>query len=301
MDPKNPSNKSSGQGSSQGSGSDTVSAAKMASGGSPGGGQPGKAGQSPTLASHTSKPLGGSQTGSGASSSQARSQGPEHTRHQDKDAGQGSQGGSSAGGSGGSGQGGLADQARGAADTVKQTAQSAAETARQAASQVQERAGDLYEQASEQAGHVYEQATEYARSAYDQASNWASGAYEQGSRYAESARRAMPDVRQARGSIERFVSENPILVGVVGLAAGLLIGALLPRTRREDQTFGRWADEVRDQGMRYARDMAHRGREFVEDAIGGDDAQFGSPNTDWREGQRRGNQRSGPSGRFQNH
>jgi hypothetical protein len=48
--------------------------------------------------------------------------------------------------------------------------------------------------------------------------------------------------------------------------------------------------------------MAHRGREFVEDAIGGEDDQFGAPNTDWREGQqRRGGQRSGPSGRFQNH
>src|SRR3954451_9097599 len=301
MDPKNPSNKPSGQGS----GSDTLSAAKVSGAPTGNAGQPGKPGQSATLASHTSKPMGGSQTGSGASS-QARSQGPEHTRHQDKDAGQGSQGasqgGSGGGGSSGGGQGGLADQARGAADTVKQTAQSAAETARQAASQVQDRAGDLYDQASEQAGQAYEQATEYARSAYDQASNWASGAYEQGSRYAESARRAMPDVRQARGSIERFVHENPILVGVVGLAAGLLIGALLPRTRRGDQTFGRWADEVRDQGMRYARDVAHRGREFVEDAIGGEDDQFGSPNTDWREGQRgRGGQRSGPSGRFQNH
>jgi ElaB/YqjD/DUF883 family membrane-anchored ribosome-binding protein len=295
MDPKNPSNKPSGQGS----GSDTVSAAKVSGASTGNAGQPGKPGQSATLASHTSKPMGGSQTGSGASS-QARSPGPEHTRHQDKDAGQGSQGGSGGGGSSGGGQGGLADQARGAADTVKQTAQSAAETARQAASQVQERAGDLYEQASDQAGQAYEQATEYARSAYDQASNWASGAYEQGSRYAESARRAIPDVRQARGSIERFVGENPILVGVVGLAAGLLIGALLPRTRREDQTFGRWADEVRDQGMRYARDMAHRGREFVEDTIGGDDDQFGSPNTDWRSGDQR-RQRSGPSGRFQNH
>jgi len=300
MDPKspnNPSNKSSGQGS----GSDTVSAAKMSGGSTGGAGQPGKSGQSPTLASHTSKPMGGTQTGSGQSN-QARSQGPEHTRHQDKDAGQGGgQGAQSGGGqSGGQSGGGLADQARGAADTVKQTAQSAAETVKETASQVQERAGDLYNQASEQAGQVYEQATEYARSAYDHASDWASGAYEQGSRYADSARRAMPDVRQARSSVERFVSENPILVGVVGLAAGLLIGALLPRTRREDQTFGRWADEVRDQGMRYARDMAHRGREFVEDTIGGDDDQFGSPNTDWRSGDQR-RQRSGPSGRFQNH
>jgi hypothetical protein len=63
------------------------------------------------------------------------------------------------------------------------------------------------------------------------------------------------------------VSENPILVGVVGLAAGLLIGALLPRTRTEDENVGPWADEVRDQGLRYARDVTHRGREFVATAL----------------------------------
>src|SRR3712207_8903503 len=59
------------------------------------------------------------------------------------------------------------------------------------------------------------------------------------------------------------------MVGVMGLAAGLVIGALLPRTRQEDRAFGRWADEVREQGMRYARDATQRGREYVEEALGG--------------------------------
>jgi hypothetical protein len=94
------------------------------------------------------------------------------------------------------------------------------------------------------------------------------------------------------------VTENPVLVGVVGLAAGLMLGALLPRTRREDRAFGRWADEVREQGMRYARDMTQRGREYVDEALGEGDDRFSSDEGgDWR----RGDQRSGPSGRFQNH
>jgi hypothetical protein len=65
-----------------------------------------------------------------------------------------------------------------------------------------------------------------------------------------------------------------MVVGLVGLAAGLLLGALLPRTRRENEMFGEWADEVRNQGVRYAREAADRGREYVEEAFNGDDARF---------------------------
>lgn len=262
MDPKTGNNQQGNKPRAQGSGSDTVSAANLASGGA---GQTAHPGQSATLASHTSKPMGGSQTGSGQSS-----QGPEHLRHQDKDAGKG-----------------LGDQARAgasqAADTARQAAQSAGETVRDAAGQVQQKAADLYDRAAETAEETYEQASE-----------WARGAYDQGARQFETVRRSLPDVRQYGGSVQRFVNENPVLVGVAGLAVGLLLGALLPRTRREDQVFGRWADEVRDQGLRYARDMTQRGREYVDEALGDD--RFASPHADWRR-----DQRSGPSGRFQNH
>jgi hypothetical protein len=74
--------------------------------------------------------------------------------------------------------------------------------------------------------------------------------------------------------VQNYVSENPMVVGLVGLAAGLLLGALLPRTRRENEAFGEWSDEVRNQGVRYARDAASRGREYVEEAFNGEDTRF---------------------------
>ena len=37
---------------------------------------------------------------------------------------------------------------------------------------------------------------------------------------------------------------------------------------------GEWADEVRNQGMRYAREAANRGRDYVEETFSGDEAQF---------------------------
>jgi ElaB/YqjD/DUF883 family membrane-anchored ribosome-binding protein len=140
---------------------------------------------------------------------------------------------------------------------------------------------------------------ERAGETLEQASDWAQDQYERGSRQFERVRdQSVQQFRQARGSIERFVSENPLMVGVVGLAAGLVIGALLPRTRQEDRAFGQWADQVRDQGWRYAREATQRGREYMEEALGGDSE---DERGEWRpEDESRGRIRSsGP--RYQNH
>jgi ElaB/YqjD/DUF883 family membrane-anchored ribosome-binding protein len=137
-----------------------------------------------------------------------------------------------------------------------------------------------------------------ASDAVEQTSEWARDQYERGSRQLDWARdQSMQQYRQARVGIDRFVSENPLMVGVIGLAAGLVIGALLPRTRQEDRAFGQWADQVRDQGMRYAREAAQRGREYVEGALG----DTGDSEDEWRPDENRGGpiRSSGP--RYQNH
>jgi ElaB/YqjD/DUF883 family membrane-anchored ribosome-binding protein len=136
--------------------------------------------------------------------------------------------------------------------------------AQQAADQVRQKAGDAYEGASD-----------WARDTYERASDWASDTYQgQRRRVNQMGGRSARAFGNARGGVQSYVSENPMVVGLVGLAAGLLLGALLPRTRRENEMFGEWADEVRNQGLRYARDAANRGREYVEDTFNGDDAQF---------------------------
>jgi len=270
---------------SHGSGSDTASAAglssggNLSSGGSLGGGSSGQSHspQSSTLASHTARPLGGTQgVGAGSSASSAGSSG-----HSTAQGGRGAA--QSAADTARQTAQGTADSVRqtaqGAADTARQTAQSAADTARQTADEVQRQARDTYEQAS----------------------SWASDQYEAASRNLDYAsRRSMQEVERARHGVERFIQENPVLVGVMGLAAGLVIGALLPRTRQEDRTFGRWADEVREQGARYARDMTQRGREYVEEAFSGDDARFATHDRERRSEDRGGPRPEGGAGRFPN-
>ncbi|MGA0599006.1 hypothetical protein [Enterovirga sp. CN4-39] len=111
-------------------------------------------------------------------------------------------------------------------------------------------------------------AAEAARSAAETVRETASEAYERATRRTgELRRRSASELTRRRRGIEAFVEENPVMVGVAGLAAGLLIGSLLPSTRRENQVFGRYADEVREQGMRYARELAEQGKSMVEENL----------------------------------
>jgi ElaB/YqjD/DUF883 family membrane-anchored ribosome-binding protein len=261
-------------GGAHGSGSDTLSAANISAGTSVG-----NAGQPATPQDQRGTSGQGSagsfRQGSTGSSGSLGSAGQ-------MSSGQGTAGSTGSGGwnqtqGGRSGDvGGSGRSAQGVGETLARSAQSASDTARQTASDLSDRAGDALEDASD----------------------WARDQYEQGSRQFERVRgQSMQQFRQARGGIERFVNENPLMVGVVGLAAGLVIGALLPRTRQEDRAFGQWADQVRDQGWRYAREATQRGREYMEEALGGDNE---DERGEWRPGE--GGDRIRSSGpRYQNH
>jgi ElaB/YqjD/DUF883 family membrane-anchored ribosome-binding protein len=137
----------------------------------------------------------------------------------------------------------LADRARerlsGLADDIHDRLGGSADALR-------DRAGTAYEEARERAGELHRRNMR---------------------RLDDLTVQGIDGLRRSRGSVERFVDDNPLLVGVVGVAAGLLLGALLPRTRQEDRNLGPYADEIRDQGLRYAREMTHRGREFVQTAL----------------------------------
>lgn len=153
--------------------------------------------------------------------------------------------------------------------------QSTQQSAQGQAGSVSDKAQQATEELRHRAEDAYEGASEWARDTYERASDWASETYDQQRRRMGHMRgRSARAYGQARHTLQEYVAENPMVVGLVGLAAGLVLGALLPRTRRENEMFGEWADEVRNQGLRYARDAATRGREYVEETFSGDEAQF---------------------------
>jgi ElaB/YqjD/DUF883 family membrane-anchored ribosome-binding protein len=194
-----------------------------------------KPAQSSTLASHTSSPLGGQGTDKDSARSQStKDQGASSKAQSGSAPEKNQQAGSQAGG------------VRGATDQARQKAE-----------------------------EVYEDASEWAQDTYERVSSWASDAYEdRNGRMRHMRDRSTKAFGNVRGGFQQYVSDNPMVVGLVGLAAGLALGALLPRTRRENEMFGEWADEVRNQGLRYARDAANVGREYVEEAFSGEDPRF---------------------------
>lgn len=146
--------------------------------------------------------------------------------------------------------------------------------ARAAARDAADRAADLADRTRDRAAGLADDVRDRLGDAADGARNWVSGVHQDHMRRIDDAVvRGSDRLDRGRTAVEQFVTENPLLVGVVGVAAGLLLGALLPRTRQEDRNIGPYADEVRDQGLRYAREFTSRGREFVETALDPDNIQ----------------------------
>ncbi|HEX8418008.1 MAG TPA: hypothetical protein VF641_10445 [Methylobacterium sp.] len=155
-----------------------------------------------------------------------------------------------------------------AASDAKAKAGNLADKASETIDGVKARAASLADDVKDRLGGTADDLRSKASSTYAGTKEWASDLRDgQRRRIEDLADRGTHHVRRGKSAVEDFVSENPLLVGVVGVAAGLLLGALLPRTRREDRTVGHWADEVKDTGLRYAREFTERGREFVETAL----------------------------------
>ena len=76
--------------------------------------------------------------------------------------------------------------------------------------------------------------------------------------------RSRAQAAHARETARHWVDEQPLLVGAVGLAAGALLGAMLPPTRREDELLGRASDDW----MHGARDTARESLEQVRASAG---------------------------------
>jgi ElaB/YqjD/DUF883 family membrane-anchored ribosome-binding protein len=139
-------------------------------------------------------------------------------------------------------------------------------------SEAKGRAHDAAERVRETVGEARERAAEWAHDTYDRVSDWASDAYRhRGERMGHLRERSTRSFAGARSGFQHYAAENPMVIGLVGFAAGLLIGALLPRTRRENELLGGWSDAVRSEGLRYAREATRAGREYVEDMLDADD------------------------------
>lgn len=71
---------------------------------------------------------------------------------------------------------------------------------------------------------------------------------------------------RARSGFGHLLEEQPLLLGAIGLAAGVIAGAALPPTEQEDRAFGRARDRALERAKRAGAETARRTRERAEQA-----------------------------------
>jgi ElaB/YqjD/DUF883 family membrane-anchored ribosome-binding protein len=76
---------------------------------------------------------------------------------------------------------------------------------------------------------------------------------------------AQYQAQQAGYQIHESIEANPLVFGAVALAVGTAVGMMLPSTRREDEMFGGWRDEVVHRAQEVAGDVRERAQHVVEE------------------------------------
>jgi hypothetical protein len=137
-----------------------------------------------------------------------------------------------------------------------------------------ERAGGIRDSAANAAGSVrdamqsardsVQHAAESSREKFEHtAESLRSGAESLRGSAGRAAAATRDQVHTAQARMDRLLEEQPLMLGVFGLAAGAIIGALLPTSEHEDRLFG----EVRDKAVKTVAAKARDGYEGVRDNI----------------------------------
>lgn len=111
------------------------------------------------------------------------------------------------------------------------------------------------------AGNTTSRLSDTASAARDFTSDKWSTARERTSEMASRAREAATRARQRTGE---SISSNPLGAALAGLAAGALIGFLLPRTRRENELLGETRDRLAEAARSAARAATEAGRQQLD-------------------------------------
>lgn len=122
---------------------------------------------------------------------------------------------------------------------------------------VQRQAEETYESFSQRVGEYMDRAEQMAadmRTRAYAARDRAGRAFSSGARSVREGR------RDAQEKAQEIYFSEPLIVGAVSLAAGALLGALIPSTRFERDTFGEYGEMAREQVEETASEIADRGK-----------------------------------------
>src|SRR5690606_29345513 len=144
---------------------------------------------------------------------------------------------------------------------------------REAGERVRERmhgVRDKIHGARESMRHRTEDAREGAAGAREKMSESAQHMRERAHSMSSSARYR---ANRARAEFGNLLEEQPLLLGALGLVAGVIAGAALPPTEHEDRAFGKTRDgaleRAKQASAEEAREARERAEEAAESTIGG--------------------------------
>jgi hypothetical protein len=150
-------------------------------------------------------------------------------------------------GASGGGSEAMGDAATAAGGYIRSAADDAAAIGRSAADIASEASGRVDDMAAGASQRV-RQMSDDVRSL---AAEWGEGAASAGEAARERARRAgakaQDQAARLRDSASHLWREQPLVVGALALAAGAMLGAMLPSTRRENELMGETRDQFVDQ------------------------------------------------------
>jgi hypothetical protein len=102
------------------------------------------------------------------------------------------------------------------------------------------------------------------RDKMERAQSAGSAALAQASGYVGSAGDRLHD---ARDGLSRLIEEHPIAVGALGLLAGAVMAALLPRSDAEERLVGPAGEQLRDRAAGLGRQAAERAQQVAERTV----------------------------------
>ena len=165
-------------------------------------------------------------------------------------------------GAGANAVGAAAERARGTASRAVDAITGAASSAAEA---ISDRASGAANAASRLVGGAADATSDAASGMAGTADHLLHQAREGAGRAADAgAARADALASSAANGWNRIAAEQPLLLGALGLALGAALGAILPRTRTEDELMGRTSDELTER----AGAAAHSGMERAAEMAG---------------------------------
>ena len=144
----------------------------------------------------------------------------------------------------------VADKASDAYDSAKSAVSGAAESTRSAASRSAGSASDYADRASSSASR-------YASSATDTAGSYADAAW----------RKTQKGYATSRDRLEDALHEKPLALGIAALAAGVLAGLVVPRSRTEDRLMGDYSHDLKGRAGDLAGETVERGKRVYEKGL----------------------------------